>query len=355
MSSRSLTELAALCEAELEGDAGLRITGPAALCDAGPSEISFLAHGRYREQLVSTRAGAVVVEQGDRLPELAQRGATPAPSILRCENPGRAFSRIILEYSPPDPAPEPGVHPSAVVDASVEIGVGTSIGALSSVGPGCVLADGAVLEPGVHLGRDVHIGARTRLHAKVVVYAHVHIGADCLIHSGTVIGADGFGFEPTPEGWEKTPQCGSVRIDDRVEIGANVTIDRARFGETHIGEGVKIDNLVHLAHNVCVEPHAMLIAQSGVAGSSRIGSWAILAGQAGVSGHLQVGAGARIGGSSAVFKDVPPGIDVFGMPAGPKAEQLVILARQRKVGQLQGRVRELERRLARLEQEQERE
>ncbi|MFT4542413.1 MAG: UDP-3-O-[3-hydroxymyristoyl] glucosamine N-acyltransferase [Planctomycetota bacterium] len=351
MSSRSLTELAALCDAKLEGDASARITGPAALYEASSSEISFLAHRRYREQLVSTHAAAVIVETDDDLPELARRVDGGGPAILRCENPGRAFSRIILEFAPADVQPEAGVHESAVVDPSAEIDASASIGPLCTVGAGTVIAEKAVLDAGVHIGSDVQIGPSTRLHSGVVVYAHVRIGERCLIHSGTVIGADGFGFEPTPAGWEKTPQCGSVRIDNDVEIGANVTIDRARFGETSIGAGVKIDNLVHLAHNVRVEANAMLIAQSGVAGSSKIGKWALLAGQAGVSGHLDIGDGARVGGGSAAFKDIPAGQDVFGLPAGPKEEQLTMLARQRRLGRLQGRVRELEKRLAQLEQE----
>jgi UDP-3-O-[3-hydroxymyristoyl] glucosamine N-acyltransferase len=176
-----------------------------------------------------------------------------------------------------------------------------------------------------------------------VLYPGVELGRRCLIHAGTVIGSDGFGFDPSPAGWEKVPHFGTVVIGDDVEMGANCAIDRGRFGPTRIGNGVKLDNLVHIAHNVEVEDGALLIAQVGVAGSTRIGKGAILAGQAGIAGHLEIGPGARIGGQSGVGKDVPAGQDQFGTPSREKGEAFRLLALYGKLPELFERVRALER------------
>jgi UDP-3-O-[3-hydroxymyristoyl] glucosamine N-acyltransferase len=187
------------------------------------------------------------------------------------------------------------------------------------------------------------------VHPHVTLYARVRVGARCVIHSGAVLGADGYGFEPTREGWDKIPQCGTVVVEDDVEIGANVTIDRARFGATRIGRGAKLDNLVQIGHNVVIGEHALVIAQTGIAGSSRVGRRAILAGQVGVAGHVEIGDGARIAGQAGVFSDVPAGADYLGWPARPRGEALRVLALQNKLPELSDRVRELERKLSHLE------
>jgi UDP-3-O-[3-hydroxymyristoyl] glucosamine N-acyltransferase len=243
------------------------------------------------------------------------------------------------------------VHPTAVLGENVRLGTGVSVGAHCVVGAGSALDDGAVLHPGVFVGAGVRVGARSVLFSACVLYHRVVVGRDCVIHSGAVIGADGFGFDPTPEGWRKVPQCGTVVVEDDVEIGANTTIDRGRFGATRIGAGAKLDNLVHVAHNVVIGPGALLIAQVGIAGSSRIGARAILAGQVGVVGHVEVGPGARISAQSGVTKDLPGGKDYFGSPVLPQVEALRRLASMNKLPELARRVRELEERLARLEGE----
>ena len=311
MRAYPLSELAELLEARLTGDSAYVVRGPATLTEAGPGEISFLAHPAYKGQLETTRAGAVVVAED------VETGRDDL-NVLRVADPGRAFSRVILAFAEEDPEPEPGVHPSAVLAPGAEVHPESTVGPLCTVESGAKVGAGSVLVARVHVGHCARIGQRSVLHPGVVLYPRVEVGDDCIVHGGAVVGADGFGFEPTPGGWEKTPQCGTVVIEDEVEIGANVTIDRGRFGATRIQAGAKLDNLVHLGHNVQVGRAAMLVAQTGVAGSSRIGERAILAGQAGISGHIVVGDGARVGGSSAVFKDVPNGQDVFGVPAGPE-------------------------------------
>ncbi len=339
-----LSEIAELCQATLEGDGERSVTGPAPLEEAGPGEISFFDNPRYRSELESTRATAVLVGEDVRIDG-------PGPALLRCSDPGQAFSRVILAFCPPEPPAAPGVHPAALVEEGVELGAGVSIGAFCYVAAGARLESDVVLHPRVHVGADAHVGAGSQLHPGVVLYPRVRVGARCILHAGAVIGADGFGFDPTPTGWEKIPQCGDVVLEDNVEVGANCTIDRARFGSTRIGCGVKLDNLVHVAHNVRIGEAALLVAQSGVAGSTTLGKRVILAGQAGVAGHLELGAGARVGGGSAVFKDVAPGQDVFGVPAGPKAQVLRVQARQRRLDSMAAELRELARRLAALEEQ----
>ncbi|MCP3919314.1 MAG: UDP-3-O-(3-hydroxymyristoyl)glucosamine N-acyltransferase [bacterium] len=344
MTPRTLSEIAELCGATLTGDGARVVSGPASLAEAGPDEISFLTDRRYLTQLAETRAAAVLVREDV---EVEREGL----ALLVCDDPGRAFSRVILAFAPEQPSVVPGVHASAVVDASAEIASDASVGPLCVVGPGVRIASGAVLHPNVTIGAGVDIGPGTVVHPGAVLYAHVRVGARCLIHAGAVLGADGFGFEPTPNGWEKTPQAGTVVLEDDVEVGANVTIDCARFGATRIGRGVKIDNLVHLAHNVQVGEGAMFLAQSAVSGSTRVGRGAIFAGKAACAGHLEIGAGARLGGASAVFKDVAPGEEVFGVPAGPKAEQLKNLLGLKRVAETLREVRELKRRVEELEAE----
>jgi UDP-3-O-[3-hydroxymyristoyl] glucosamine N-acyltransferase len=338
MIQRTASELAELCGAVLEGDGARLLVGPASLAEAGPDQVSFLRSARQASELSSTRAGAVVVPHD-------LRAGRDDLALLRCADPSRAFTRVVAAFRAPAARPEPGVHPSAILGQGVSLGEGVSVGARCVVGAGTEIGARTILHPGVTVGAGVRIGADGELHPGAVLYDGVELGARCLVHAGAVIGSDGFGFEPTPTGWEKIPQWGSVVIGDEVEIGANSTIDRGRFEATRIGNGVKIDNLVHVAHNVVVGDGALLIAQVGIAGSAKIGARAILAGQVGIAGQVEVGAGARIAAQSGVGKDVPAGQDVFGYPAREKGEAFRLLALYAKLPEFARRLRELERRL----------
>lgn len=344
MTIRTLSELAALCGATLSGDGQRAIHGPASLSEAGPDEVSFLVNPRYAGLLATTRAGAVVLGE-----DVAVEREDLA--LLRSADPNGAFSRIVGAFAAEEATLEPGVHPAAVVDATAEIGAGAAIGPACVVGRGARIGERAVLHAGVVVGAGAVVGEGTVLHPKVVLYPRCEIGASCVVHAGCVIGSDGFGFDPSPDGWVKVPQCGIVRVGDRVEIGANTTIDRARFGATRIGNGVKIDNLVHVAHNVEVGDGALLVAQVGISGSSRVGRFAILGGQVGVAGHVNVGDGARVAGQSGVFGDLEGGTDYLGHPARPRKEALRAMATPKRVERLAESVRDVERRLARLEKE----
>jgi UDP-3-O-[3-hydroxymyristoyl] glucosamine N-acyltransferase len=341
--ARTLLEIAQHCGAALEGDGSRTIVGPADLGRANSTEVSFLSNSRYAPLLEETRAAGVLVGPGVEC-------ARADLALLRVEDPSRAFTAVVSLFAEPEFVPEPGIHASSVVHSSARLGPGVSIGPLCSVGPDCVLGEGVVLHAGVRVADRVRIGAGTVLHPNAVLYSRVELGERCIVHAGAVIGSDGFGFEPSREGWAKIPQCGTVLVGDDVEIGANCAIDRARFGATRIGDMVKIDNLVQVAHNCDLERAALLCSQVGLAGSVTVGERAVLAGQVGVGGHLEIGGGAQVGGQAGVIGDVPAGAAWAGWPARPVREALRDVAHAKRVPRLVEELRRLEARLARLEQ-----
>jgi UDP-3-O-[3-hydroxymyristoyl] glucosamine N-acyltransferase len=341
MNDCRLDELARLCGAELIGDPAMVIRGPASLTEAGPDQISFYALSRYRPQFEATQAGAVVVAPGTQ-------PVRAGMALLVSADPSRAFTRIVQHFAGEDLPSRAGIHSSAVVAPGARVAPEAWVGPACVIEEGAEIGAGAQLVAGVHIGRGARVGDGTVLHPGVVLYARCRIGARGIVHAGAVIGADGFGFEPTREGWKKIPQCGIVEIGDDVELGANVCIDRGRFEATRIGNGVKLDNLVHLAHNVVVEDGALIIAQAGISGSTRIGKGAIIAGQAGIAGHVTIGAGARIGAQAGVMGSVPPNEDWAGYPARPKTQSMRALAHVQRLPELVERVRELEQRLEEL-------
>ena len=350
MTELTVAEIAALLGANLDDRAlaahGARsINGPAALDRAEPTEVSFLGNPRYLPLLETTRAGCVLVSEETVC-------AREDIAVLRCRNPSQGFSKLVEAFRPAEPAPPPGVDVAAHVDPKAEVDPTAAIGPGVVIGAGAIVAGGVVLHPGAIVQPGARIGANTRVHSCVVVGWGVEVGQNCVLHAGTVLGSDGFGFEPTAEGWSKIPQCGTVVVEDDVEIGANCAIDRGRFGATRIGRGAKLDNLVHVAHNVEVGPKVLLIAQVGIAGSSKIEERAILAGQVGIAGHVTIGAGARLAAQSGLAKDVEGGQDYFGSPARPQAEAFRILREYGRLPQLARRIKQLEARLAQFESEQ---
>ncbi len=342
MPQRTLADLAELCGAELDGDGARLVSGPADLASAGAHDVSFLANVRYTPLVESTKAAAVVIARDAKV----ERDDL---ILLRVDDPNSAFSKVVSAFAQRDIGPAVGVHPSAVVHPGAQLGSDVAIGALCSVGEGAQLGDGAVLHPGVCIGAGASVGARTVIFANVSLYARVSVGADCIIHSGTVIGADGFGFQPTPQGWDKIPQCGTVVVEDDVEIGGNCVIDRARFGATTLRRGVKLDNLVHIAHNVSVGEASLLCGQVGTSGSSKIGQRVVLAGQVGLLGHITIGDGAQVGGQAGVTRDVEPGAKLTGSPARPLMQTRKDEAHVRKLSEYKARLRALEARLEALE------
>jgi len=300
-----LGELATRLGAELRGDAELEVTGVKGIEEAGPTEVTFVANPKYAGLARKTHAAAVLVEP--EFPEIE-------PATLRLKNPYLAFSRALAIFYQP-PAYAPGIHPTAVIDPTAIIGEGTHIGAYAVVGSRVKLGAHATLLPHVVLYPGVETGSHFFAHAHAVVREDCILGDHVTLENGVIIGADGFGFAKTEAGhWEKIPQSGPVRLGSRVDVQANATIDRATVGETRIGDGTKIDNLVQVGHGSRVGQNSLICSQTGLAGSSVVGNNVILAGQAGVAGHCTVGDGVILTAQTGISHDIPPGKTISGSP-----------------------------------------
>jgi UDP-3-O-[3-hydroxymyristoyl] glucosamine N-acyltransferase len=302
----TLAELAARLDCRLEGDGSATVTGVADLAAAGPDEIALFAHPRYKADAAATRAAGVIV--ADDAPALSR-------PTLRAKRPFLTFARALALLHAP-PAPTPGVHASAAVAADAVVDPGATVGPFVAIGAGARVGAGSVLESHVAVGAGTIICRDCRIHAHVSIRERVTLGDRVVVQNGAVIGSDGFGFTRDAEGRHvKVPQVGVVVIEDDVEIGANTTIDRATVGETRIGAGTKIDNLVQVGHNVRMGRDVLLAAQVGISGSATLEDRVTLGGQVGVAGHIVVGAGAIAAGQSGVTNSVDPGRFVTGYPA----------------------------------------
>jgi UDP-3-O-[3-hydroxymyristoyl] glucosamine N-acyltransferase len=333
-SPRSLAEIAELIGGKLEGNGSLQIQGVADLQGASPNELSFFAHPRYEAAARATKAGALLV--GPTAPQ--DLGA----ARIRVPNPSAAFTQVAMLFAP-NPTPRiSGVHPSAVIAPGVRLGKSVGIGPHVVIEEGAELGDETQVGAGSYLGRDVKIGSRSIIHPRVYVGDRCQIGHRVVLHAGAVVGADGFGYEMKDGKHQKVPQLGYVQIDDDAEIGANTTIDRGRFARTHIGEGAKIDNLVMIAHNCVVGPHSVIVAQSGLSGSTTTGHHVTIAGHVGTVGHIHIGSGAILTAKSGVTKDVPEGQTWRGAPARPIKEQMEMEAHIQQLPQIARRLKALE-------------
>ncbi len=328
--------IAELVKGELVGDENLEITGVSSLKDAAADQVSFLGNKRYQSQLPDSKAGLVLVSKDIATEE---RGAK---TFIVCENVDYAFSQAIAIFAPPAIVFAPGVHPSAVVDPTAKLGAGVHIGANAVIEAGVEIGDGTVIYPGVYIGHQSKIGAKCILYPNVVVMSRCELGNLVILQPGTVIGGDGFGFVPGPKGLVKVPQTGIVRIGDDVEIGANTTVDRARFGVTWIKANVKIDNLVQVAHNVVIGESSILVAQCGVAGSAELGRGVVLAAKGGINGHITIGDGSQIAGTSNVVKSLPAGSIALGTPAESQREFMARYTLPSKFEKLSAKVKALE-------------
>jgi UDP-3-O-[3-hydroxymyristoyl] glucosamine N-acyltransferase len=332
----TLQEIAKLCGGELNGDPACRITGAASLDEAVEGEISFYNNPRYMPRLRKTCASAVFVPS-----DFSEE--TQAAQI-RVADPSKAFEQVVIKLAPRPVALIPGIHATAIVDPSAKIGKGVSIQPHAVIEVGATIGDNSVIGAGSYLGHETIIGASCLIYPNVTIRERTRIGARVIIHSGAVIGADGFGFEFVEGRYQKIPQIGIVQIDDDVEIGANTTIDRARFGRTWIQEGVKIDNLVQIAHNVTIGRNSVIAAQTGISGSTRVGQKVMMAGQVGVIGHLTIEDNTVIAAQSGISKDLPGGA-WFGSPAVPLPEAKRQIAWIHRLGKLVDRVKALEKKL----------
>ena len=338
----TLGELAAKFGCELHGAADHVITRVGTLSGAGADAITFLANPAYRSQLGSTRAAAVILEERNRADCPVASLVHPRPYLI--------YARVASSLYPP-PAPRPGVHTTAVVASGARVAPTAEIGANVVIGEGVTIGAGAVIGAGSVVGEGVSIGVSTRLGPRVVVFERVRIGARCILHPGAVVGADGFGFAPDGGKWQKIPQVGSVVIGDDVEIGANTTIDRGAIEDTVIEDGVKLDNLVQIAHNVRLGAHTVIAAMAGVAGSTKVGQRCMIAGGVIIMNSLQICDDVMFTFGSTVTKSVDqPGKYSGQLPAEPASRWQKNVARFRQLDSLVDRVSAAERAVAELQE-----
>jgi UDP-3-O-[3-hydroxymyristoyl] glucosamine N-acyltransferase len=334
---KTLRDIGLMLGAKVSGDPEVVIEGLAGLDDAEPGTLTFLADSRQEKQVESTRASAILVSESfdlePTIPYLKVKDASAAMILLA--------ERIVQEL----PRPRPGKHPTAFTGRGVVLGKNTSIGPYAVIEDGTRVGDDAIIHAHCTIGREAVIGAGTILHPRVVVGERCVLGDRVILHPGVVVGADGFGFIQVEGRHKKIPQLGTVEIGDDVEIGANSTVDRARFGKTIVGRGTKTDDHVHIAHNVKIGENCILVAQVGIAGSSVIGDGAIIAGQGGVSDHVNVGKGARLLAVAVALQDVPEGATYSGVPAHDHAENMREWAAIRRLPEILKRLREIEKRL----------
>ena len=332
----TLQEIAKLSGGELSGDGNRVISGAASLDEAVDGEIAFYNNPKYMPRLKATRASAVFVP-----PDFSEKISA---AQIRVADPSKAFEQVVLKLAPKPVVFASGIHPTAVVDPTAKLGARVSIQPHAVIEADVTIGDETVVGAGSYVGHETAIGKSCLIYPNVTIRERSKIGSRVIIHGGAVIGADGFGFEFKDGRQRKIPQIGIVQIDDDVEIGANTTIDRARFGRTWIQEDVKIDNLVQIAHNVVIGKHSVIAAQVGISGSVRVGERVSMAGQVGIVGHATIGDGTMIAAQSGVSKNIPGGV-WFGYPAVPFAEAKRQFAWVHRLGKLFERVKAIEKKL----------
>jgi UDP-3-O-[3-hydroxymyristoyl] glucosamine N-acyltransferase len=348
--SLSLGEIAVIAGGTLErGDPSTRVSGLGTLESAGPDQVTFLANRRYAKLLPRCRAAAVVIDE--KTPPVGKL------AYIRCPDPYLGYTRIAQKFAPAIPYPPAGVHPSAAVDPSAVLGEGVAVGPHVTLGADVKLGDRTVVMSGVYIGAGTRVGPDSIIYPNAVIRERCELGARNIVYPGAVIGSDGFGYALDAEGrFHKIPQMGAVVTGDDVEIGCNTCVDRGALGPTRIARGVKIDNLVQIAHNVSVGEDCAMAAQTGISGSSTLGDRVQLAGQVGIAGHLAIGDGVVVTAQSGVARDIPAGERWFGSPARPVPRAARIEAAVSSLPEMRRehlallkRIEELERRIAELE------
>ncbi|GMV78976.1 MAG: UDP-3-O-acylglucosamine N-acyltransferase [Planctomycetota bacterium] len=340
----TVAQLAERCKAQIAGgDPQRTLTGANNLRDAGPADLAPLTDPRYAPLLAASRAGAVLIAPGIPHP--------PAPEgvavLQAADTEGALLAALHALY--PEVREAPGVHPQACVEAGAKLGAEVYVGPFAVIRAGAVVGDGCEIHAGAYVGPGCKLGKRCVVHPRAVLYPRVELGDETILHAGAVVGADGFGYKFREGRLVKVPQVGGVTVGARVEIGANSAVDRAALGQTTIGEGSKLDNLVQIGHNVRLGKHVIVCGQAGVAGSSTVQDYAMLGAQSGIPDHITIGMAAKVGGQSGPIDDVPPKGEVFGTPAAPRREAFRQFAALRKLPELLKEVRELRARLEKLE------
>lgn len=326
----------------VEGDGSVEIEGVAALDHAGSGELTFLGNPRYSPAMKTTKASAVLVNEG-------WQGETPAV-LIRVKSADASFAQVAFWMARPAITYPVGIHPTAVIAADVKLGRNVTVGPHCVIEPGASIGEGTVLVAQCYVGYSCEVGQNCLFYPHATLREYTRVGNRVILHNGAVIGSDGFGYVPEGGHWKKVPQVGIVVIGDDVEIGANTTIDRARFGETRIANGVKLDNLIQIAHNVSVGEDSAMAAQVGISGSSHVGARVQVGGQVGIAGHIHVGDDCVLMAQSGVSKDVPDRSVMFGAPAVPAREAKKMHAHMMRLPELKKKVSEMELRIKSIEE-----
>lgn len=333
------SQLAAIVNGTVEGDENVKVSTFARIEEGHSGALSFLANPKYTHHIYSTDSSVVLVKK-DFTPEQPVKA-----TLIRVDDPYATVAHLLEMVTQMSKVDKVGIETPSFISEGVDVPEDAYVGAFAYIGKGVKLAPGVKIYPQVYIGDGCEVGEGSVLYAGVKIYAGCKVGKRCIIHSGAVIGADGFGFAPVDGGYEKIPQTGNVEIEDDVEIGANTTIDRAMMGATRIGRGVKLDNLIQIAHNCSVGEHTVMAAQAGVAGSAKIGAHCMVGGQVGFVGHISIADGTQIGAQSGVSKPTKPGDRVMGSPAVDMGEYARGLVYAKKLGSLYERVKELEKKI----------
>ncbi|MBN2483539.1 MAG: UDP-3-O-(3-hydroxymyristoyl)glucosamine N-acyltransferase [Candidatus Omnitrophica bacterium] len=340
----TLKEIATIVEGELVGDPDIIVTGISGIKEAKRGDITFLANSKYAALLTTTKASAVITSR-DSI------NGNSDKAIIKTANPSFAFAKVVGLVAPNDITHPQGVHPTAIIPDNVKLGENVVIGPYTILDDKVTVGDDSIIYGGCYIGHHTVIGKKCLVYHNVTIRERIEIGNRVIVHSGAVIGSDGFGFATVKGVQEKIPQIGTVVIEDDVEIGSNVTIDRARFDKTIIGAGTKIDNLVQIAHNVVVGKNCIIVAQAGISGSTTLGENVILAGQAGLVGHIIIGDNSIVAAQAGVTKSVPANTKVSGYPAKPHNVAKRVNACVQMLPQLYKRIKELEEKIESLEKQ----
>lgn len=316
MKTLTLGEIARVLNLPVPARCDLCLTGVNSLVEASPTDISFVGSERFVKELTATRAAAVLVQRDVKVPPGV------ASVILCVDDADLAMVKVLEMFAPPVPGPKGGIDASARLDATARVGEGSAIGPFVSIGANSRVGARCVIHPGVVIGDDVTIGDDCQIHANVVIRERITVGNRVILNAGTVLGTDGFGYRWDGKQHLKMPQIGTVVIEDDVELGSCVCVDRAKYGATRIGKGTKVDNLVQIAHNVVTGAHCIMAGQTGIAGSTTIGDGVVIGGASSIRDHVNIGTRAVIGARSGVVEDIQPGVTVSGIPALPHRQSL---------------------------------
>ncbi|HNS31723.1 MAG TPA: UDP-3-O-(3-hydroxymyristoyl)glucosamine N-acyltransferase [bacterium] len=334
-------EIAKILEGKIIGDEEVVISGVSGIKEAKKGDLTFIANNKYRPLLKSTKASAIIVP--------ADINNTVDAVLIQVENPSLAFANMLNIVGPEPVVFSSGIDETAIIGKDVTIGKNVSVQPYAVIEDHSVIGDNTIIGSCVYIGHYTKIGRDSLIYPHVIIRERIIVGDRVIIHPGTVIGGDGFGFATVKGVHHKIPQIGTVEIGNDVEIGSNVTIDRARFDKTYIGNGVKIDNLAQIAHNVSIGDNTIVVAQVGISGSTVIGKNVIIAGQAGVTGHITIGDNSIIGGKAGVTKNIPPNTHVTGFPARDKWEDMRLQAYSRRQPELVEKLKKLEERIEKTE------